>query len=180
MTGRVDGGDVYPEGSYSLLGLDTPNVLLWALKPADDGLEKGLVARVWNLSGEVDDFSLLFDGGIKGALSLTHIETPSGIVNIREGKLSDSINQQQIKTYAIYPASLPFTPDTSGLEIATATPPDGQVTPTATIEVGKSTQVAPVTNTPPPPSFTQTAEPAGQDGKGCLFGLFTLLGFLKK
>ena len=173
VTGRAGGGDAYPETSYSLLSIDNSNVLLWSLKPADDGPESGLLARIWNVSSEPGSFSLSFDGGIKASVSLTHIETPSGILNIRDGSLSDSINQQQIKTYAIYPASLPYTPDTSGLEFATATP-------TIAADTGDATQVVPVTNTPLPPSFTQTAEPAGQDGKGCLFGLFTILGFLKK
>ena len=182
VTGRVGGGDAYPETSYSLLSVDNPNVLLWSLKPADDGLESGLVARVWNVSNEPGSFSLSVDGGLKGALSLTHIETPSGILNIQNGSLGDIITQQQIKTYALYPVSLPFAPDTSGLESATATPPINQATPTvatATADAGQATQVIPVTNTPPVPSFTQTTEPTGQDGKGCLFGLFTLLGFLK-
>jgi len=179
VTGGVSGGDAYPEASYSLLSIDNSDVLLWSLKPADDGLESGLVARVWNIANEPGSFSLSVDGGLKGALSLTHIETPSGILNIQDGGLGDITNQQQIKTYALYPTSLPYTPDTSGLDVATATPPAGQVTPTTTMEVGESTQVVPVTNTPLPPSFTQTAEPAGQDGKGCLFGLLTLLGFLK-
>jgi hypothetical protein len=137
---------------------------------------------VWNISNEPGSFSLSFDGGLKGALSLTHIETPSGILNIQNGSLGDIITQQQIKTYALYPVSLPFAPDTSGLESATATPPVSQATPTvatAIADAGQATQVIPVTNTPPVPSFTQTAEPTGQDGKGCLFGLFTLLGFLK-
>ena len=183
VAGRVGGGDGYPEGSYSLLALDKQNILLWALKPAEDGLESGLVARVWNLSNEPGEFSLSLDGGIKDALFLTHIETPSGIVNIQDGKLSDIINQQQIKTYSIYPASLPYAPDTSRLEIATATlPPSNQATSTAmtpTTDTGKAVQVDPVTNTPPPPSFTQTAKPTGQGGKGCLFGLLTVLGSLK-
>lgn len=176
--GRVDGGDSYPEGLFSLLSQANPHTLLWALKPADDGLESGLVARVWNLSDRAESHSLSFEGGIAEALSLTHIETPTGIATIEDGRLADLINQQQMKTYAIFPVNLPFRPDTSGLEVATATPPAGQLPPTATAETGIETPV-PVTNTPPPPSFTQTSEPSGQGGKGCLFGLLSILGLLK-
>lgn len=176
--GRVDGGDSYPEGSFSLLSQENPHALLWALKPADDGLESGLVARVWNLSDRAESHSLAFEGGIAEALSLTHIETPTGIASVQDGRLADLINQGQMKTYAIFPAELPYRPDTSGLEVATATPPVSPSAPTATADGAPVTPV-PVTNTPPLPSFTQTSEPSGQDAKGCLFGLLSVLGLLK-
>ncbi|GAB4458679.1 MAG: hypothetical protein Kow0070_12630 [Anaerolineales bacterium] len=175
--GRVEGGDDFPEKSYSLLVLDNPNILLWALKPADDGLENGLVARVWNLSDRAESHSLSFEGGIAEALSLTHIETPTGIANVEDGRLADLINGQQMKTYAIFPAALPYRPDTSGLERATSTPP--AAAPSATAPSVETAAPAPVTNTPLPPSFTQTAEPAEPGGKGCLFGVLYLLGLIK-
>jgi alpha-mannosidase len=177
VAGRLEGGDAYPEESYSLLALDNPNVLLWALKPADDGLEAGLVARLWNLSNADGGFSLSIDGGMKGVLSLSHIETPTGIMNVQDGSLADSINRQQIKTYAIFPSKLPHAPDTSGLEFATATPQVSQPASTPAVEVDTP---SPVTNTPPPPSYTQTAEPAGEGGKGCLYGLLSILGLLNE
>ena len=175
-TGQVDGGDSYPEGSYSLISLDNPNVLLWALKTADDGLESGLVARVWNISDEAGEFSLsLDDDGISSALSLTHIETPVGIGKIEDGKLADTINRQQIKTYAIFPAQLPYSPDTSGLGTATAMPVTEQ--PTNTEKAGNITPV-PVDETGMPyPSDVPQGE-SGQRGKGCALGLLSALGSL--
>ncbi|MEP0806056.1 MAG: glycoside hydrolase [Chloroflexota bacterium] len=175
--GQVEGGDDYPEASFSLLSQANPNVLLWALKPADDGLESGLVARVWNLSARVESHSLSFEGGIAEALALTHIETPTGIASVEDGRLVDLINGQQMKTYAIFPSALPYRPDTSGLERATATPP--AAVPSATAPIEETSAPAPVTNTPPPPSFTQTAEPVEPSGKGCLFGVLYVLGLLK-
>ena len=52
VTGAVIGkpGAPYPATTYSLLNISDPNVLLWALQPHDDGIEHGLVARVWNQS----------------------------------------------------------------------------------------------------------------------------------
>ncbi|GAB4451533.1 MAG: hypothetical protein OHK0041_14350 [Anaerolineales bacterium] len=175
--GRVEGGDEFPEKSYSLLALDNPSVLLWALKPADDGLEAGMIARLWNVSDGQGNFSLSFEGGIAEALSLTHIETPTGITTVQDGRLVDSINAQQIKTYAIFPSALPYRPNTSGLERATSTPP--AAAPSAAAPSVETAAPAPVTNTPPPPSFTQTAEPVEPGGKGCLFGVLYLLGLLK-
>jgi alpha-mannosidase len=176
---RVEGGDQYPEKSFSLLSLANPNVLLWALKPAEDGLEAGLVVRLWKVSEGAEYLSLsLFEGGIAEALALTHIETPAGIANVQDGRLVDFINGQQMKTYAIFPSALPFRPDTSGLERVTTTPPVATPLPAAT-PTAANTLPAPVTNTPSHPSFTQTTEPAEPGGKGCLFGVLYVLGLLK-
>jgi hypothetical protein len=174
VAGRVDGGDVYPEQAYSLLSLENPNVLLWALKPADDGLEAGLVTRVWNLSNEASEFFLSVDGGVNGALSLTHIETPTGIGTVRDGRLVHTIRTQQIETYSIFPSQLPFSPDTSGLEPDTATPV--VVEPTSTTE--NMTSTPDVAKETPTPSVTPGGD-SSQVGEGCLPALLTMLGFLK-
>ncbi len=173
---RVNGGNLYPEQSYSLLQVDNSNVLLWALKPAEDGLEAGLIARLWNVSNEKSEFSVsLNEIGLTGALSLTHIETPVAITTVQDGRLVDVINQQQIKTYAIFPATLSYAPDTSGLASTTATPISTQ--PTVTTEAG--TAVPTSTTDAPLPSPTPVVK-SGQDGKGCLYGLLSALGLLKK
>jgi alpha-mannosidase len=178
VTGRVDGGDVYPEQTYSLLSVDNPSVLLWALKPADDGLEAGLVARIWNVSDESGMFSLsMSDDEIASVLLLSHIETPVGVGSIENGRVVDTINQQQIKTYAIYPAKLPYEPDTSGLDFATATAITTQ--PTATVDMGTATPV-PVNATDAPPTTLTPAAGSEQEGKGCLFGLLYILGVLNE
>jgi len=175
VAGKVDGRNLYPEGSYSLLSLDNPNVLLWALKPADDGLESGLVARVWNLSNEPGEFSLSMDGGLTGVLSLTHIETPIGINTVQNGTLVDTIRAQQIKTYSIFSSQLPFSPDTSGLEPVVETPV--AVQPTPTLENVKTTPD--VSGGTPMPSVTPEGD-SSQVGSGCLPALLTMFGLLKK
>jgi alpha-mannosidase len=42
VVGNVIGGVSYPESSFSLLSIDNPNILVWALKPADDSPNNGL------------------------------------------------------------------------------------------------------------------------------------------
>jgi alpha-mannosidase len=178
VTSQVGGGDFYPERSYSLISIDNPNVLLWTLKPADDGLESGVVARVWNLSNGSGEFSLsLNGGGIAAALSLTHIETPSGLARVEAGNLADLINQQQIKTFAIFPTQLPYTPDTSSLDSATATPVVER--PTGTTEASPPTPVPNIETETPQPINTPGVD-MDKDGQGCLMGLLSALGNLFK
>ena len=101
VTGVVTGGSVYPETSFSLVQVSNPNILLWTLKPADDGITDGIIARVWNLSPERQNFSLEMAGGITGAQYVTHIETPTGNATVTNDALVDTSEGNQIRTYLI-------------------------------------------------------------------------------
>ena len=57
--GMVSGGTAYPAASYSYLSVSDPNVLLWSLKPAEEGIGEGVIARLWNLTGTPRPFSRL-------------------------------------------------------------------------------------------------------------------------
>ena len=56
--GTVSGGTAYPATSHSFLSISDPNVLLWSLKPAEEGIGEGVIARVWNLTGTPKPFSI--------------------------------------------------------------------------------------------------------------------------
>jgi alpha-mannosidase len=162
-TTRVNGENGYPSDSYSFLSVDNPNVLLWALKPAEDGVEAGLVARLWNVSSKPQEFSLSINGeGLTSILSLTHIETPVSITPVVDGKLIDALNPQQLKTYALFPSQLPYRPDTTDVPTASAT---AQVVPTASVA---DTAPVPAMETTATPAPSSSANPAP---RGCLFGL---------
>lgn len=103
-TGMIDGLGVqarpYPAGSFSFLSVSNPNVLLWALKPAEDGIGRGLVARVWN-HGNAGTYSMSLAQPITSAERLTHIETTIAPAAISAGSLNATINQQQIQTHLL-------------------------------------------------------------------------------
>ena len=127
---------------------------------------------------DIPSTSSLIDGGVAAALSLTHIETPTGLGAVENGSLMGILNQQQIKTYAIFPAKLPYVPDTSKSDSAvTATPIVNQ--PNATLDTGSATPVPSNGTDMPPFTLTPIAE-TEQNGEGYLFGLLFGLGKLKK
>jgi alpha-mannosidase len=107
ITGAVSGGSAYPAGSFSLLTISNSNVLLSALKPADDGIANGIVARVWNLSNSPASCTLSLPGGaIASAQQLTHIERPLNALPVTSGSVTDTLAAQQLKTYALSPQGL--------------------------------------------------------------------------
>ena len=96
-----DGG-TYPEASYSLVNINNPNVLLWALKPHDDGIEKGLVVRLWNLSESAATAGIHFTPKLSAAHRTTHIETDLETIPLTaEDTLQATFARQQMQTYSI-------------------------------------------------------------------------------
>jgi alpha-mannosidase len=103
VTGLVTGGNTLPEKSFSWLTLSNSNVLLWALKPAEEGISQGLIARFWNLSPEPQRFSLSLATGIKNAKQTTHIETDLADAPLVGGILSASASASQFLTFRLFP-----------------------------------------------------------------------------
>lgn len=105
VTGMIEGiGTIarqLPETSYSFLQISDPNVLLWAVKPAEDGVSRGIVARVWNQSDLPKNYFLGLSVPIPSADRVTHIETFIQSANVSGGQLSAAINQQQIQTHLL-------------------------------------------------------------------------------
>lgn len=93
---------VYPERSYSLLQLSDPNVLLWALKPAEEGMDKGIIARIWNLSDRAVGCHLSMEGGLDNAWQTTHIETNLKEMRVQDSLLPVQLMPQQLQTYRLF------------------------------------------------------------------------------
>ena len=105
VTGIIDGSGSqtrpYPANAFSFLNISNSNVLLWVLKPAEDGINRGIVARVWNQSNSPANYQLSLSQPITSADLLTHIETKISPAIVNSGRLNASINQQQIQTHLL-------------------------------------------------------------------------------
>ena len=74
------------------------------MKLHDDGLGKGLVARLWNLAVGESRADLAFTPGISAAHRASHIETDLEPVSLTvTGTLPTSFKRQQIQTYRVLP-----------------------------------------------------------------------------
>jgi alpha-mannosidase len=102
LAAEITGGDYYPETAYSLASIDHPAVLLWALKPAEDGIQNGIVARMWNLAAEPADLTLaLSPGRTTAAAHISHIETYIEDADVVDGALSATLAANQLKTFLL-------------------------------------------------------------------------------
>jgi len=98
---------VYPAHSFSLLQGEHPDVLLWALKPHDDGIAHGLVARWWNLTEAPAATRGRLTGALAGAVAVTHVETDvegrAAMPLSADGSLEVRFTRQQLRTVRLLP-----------------------------------------------------------------------------
>lgn len=98
VTDWIRTGGSLPEKTYSLLTISNPDILLWAFKPAEDGLGKGLVSRVWNLTAKPQEYSLALATGITSAIKTTHLETDLDPLPVRNNAVTVRLEPSQIQT----------------------------------------------------------------------------------
>ena len=110
VAGWVTGGSDYPETQYALFNISSTNVLLWSLKPAEDGIQNGIITRFWNPSFNNADLNLSYpSGSIQEASQLSHIETPLAMLSLNNGAFADILSPHQFKTYSIKTSGMPAT-----------------------------------------------------------------------
>jgi alpha-mannosidase len=97
----VTGGAAYPEETFSLLVRRGADTLLWALKPAEEGIHGGVIARFWNLSGARRQLIVSLAGGVASAARATHIETDLAAAPVKAAALNDTIGPHELRTYRL-------------------------------------------------------------------------------
>ncbi|WP_194777664.1 glycosyl hydrolase-related protein [Pararhodonellum marinum] len=104
FTGKVTGDHLQSnETTYSLLTIDNPDVLLWSVKPAEEGIEKGIMARCWNMNANPLTIKIKLKLPIQQAWQTTHIETDLVELEPSGNTLPVDFNQHQLKTFRIIP-----------------------------------------------------------------------------
>ncbi|NIJ54639.1 glycosyl hydrolase-related protein [Dyadobacter arcticus] len=85
--------------TFSLLSLDNPNMLLWSVKPAEGGIENGLITRFWNMSSKPANARITLQRPVRAIWQTTHIETDEKRLSSAGEALRATFNQQQLKTF---------------------------------------------------------------------------------
>lgn len=122
LTGTPAG--VLPSSTYSFVAMPSSDVLLWALKPAEEGIAAGIIARVWNVAQGQRSLALSMPVASHiTATRTTHLETDIGPAPVASEVLTETLEPQQLRTYrivalpALNPLAVPLGGDT-GLRLA--------------------------------------------------------------
>ncbi len=97
-------GAAYPADVYSLLTISDRHVLLWALKPAEEGVGQGVIVRIWNQAAQTAFFALTLKvpgRKLESARSTTHLETDLARADTGGGALTARAAPQQMMTFRL-------------------------------------------------------------------------------
>lgn len=110
ITGALIGTEagIYPGTEYSLVTVADPSVLIWAVKPAEEGIDHGVVVRLWNVSDVPVSTPVQWRDAVSAVERTTHIETPLEPAMLdADGRLVAQFARQQLQTYRFQLAANP-------------------------------------------------------------------------
>lgn len=87
---------------YSFISTDDPGSVIWSVKPAEDGINSGIITRVWNLGNTDATPTIAYNLFIDQAYSSSHVETDianMGIVSNTVRNLPIAIGHNEMKTF---------------------------------------------------------------------------------
>jgi alpha-mannosidase len=102
VSGAVNGSPgSYPATHFSFFTSTEPGVILWSLKPAEEGIQAGVMARCWNLKSVAVRPILTAGASLRKAWTTTHIETNTGSLPLRRGQLRPTFAPHQLNSFRL-------------------------------------------------------------------------------
>jgi len=102
VSGKVSGITGYPAKTYSLLNFSDPGVVVWTLKPAEEGIKEGIIARIWNLESANRKCTISSPLKIRAAKNVTHIEKDLEALQTINGKVVTELGHNRIHSFRIF------------------------------------------------------------------------------
>jgi alpha-mannosidase len=102
VTGKVSGSKGSYGNEFSLFTISEPNVLVWSVKPAEEGIDQGIILRVWNTNNKEVDCTISAERQITKVEQITHIETDIESIAPVSGKVKTNIGHNRIETFRIF------------------------------------------------------------------------------
>jgi len=102
ISGKVLGSTGYTGNTFSLINVSNTNDLLWAFKPAEEGINNGIVFRLWNMDNSDNNCTISSDYTINQYRSITHLETDIGSLTQVSGSFSTTVGHNRMQSFRIF------------------------------------------------------------------------------
>ena len=103
ITGKVTGDkSASGETQFSLLSVSSPDVILWSVKPSEEGIDKGIILRVWNTHNKDAECTIAAAREIISCKNTTHIETDGAPIVPESGKIGTTIGHNRIQSFRVF------------------------------------------------------------------------------
>jgi alpha-mannosidase len=100
VTGTITGeNDEFNSKSFSLLNVNDQNVLLWSIKPSEEGIENGIITRFWNFNNKEITPKIQFNATLKSAFQTSHIETNEKEIEVAKNTIQFKFQPFQMATF---------------------------------------------------------------------------------
>jgi alpha-mannosidase len=93
--------DADKQNTFSLLSVSDPSLFLWSVKPSEEGIEKGLITRFWNMNTQPIRPTITLKYPLSKAAKTTHIETDERELFPVKNTLTVDFKQHQLNTYRL-------------------------------------------------------------------------------
>ncbi len=102
LLGRMikGGKDLLPKEAFSAMQITNPDVLLWAVKPAELDIGEGIVARLWNQSNKPQVTAVQIPS-LRKAKVVSHLETDQSALPVERDGITVDFKPQQICTFRL-------------------------------------------------------------------------------
>ena len=98
----VQGGTGYDGNQFSLFSFSDKAAMLWALKPAEEGIDKGIIMRIWNVADVNRPVTISGNSLIGKGFRTTHIETDDQPIALKKGTLSTVLGHNRLHTFRLF------------------------------------------------------------------------------
>jgi alpha-mannosidase len=102
VAGRISGRSGGYGAQISLFTISDPNVLIWSMKPAEEGIDNGIILRVWNMDDQDRNCSISSTYPIEKCGEATHIEKDGNSISPASGTINTKIGHNKIQTFRIF------------------------------------------------------------------------------
>jgi alpha-mannosidase len=102
VSGKISGKSASYGPQFSLFTISDPNVLVWSLKPSEEGIENGIILRTWNLNNKNVDCKIASAYPIIKANLTTHIEINKSNLTPIDGMLKQNLGHNRIETFRVF------------------------------------------------------------------------------
>ena len=101
VAGKITGRTGSLGSEFSLFKVSDPEVLVWTVKPSEEGIEDGVILRLWNMNNQDRNVTITSALKVVKCNNTTHIETNVSEVIPVSGNLNISLGHNRIQTFRI-------------------------------------------------------------------------------
>ncbi|MFC2089411.1 glycosyl hydrolase-related protein [Bacteroidota bacterium] len=102
ITGKLADESLLFEESTSFIEIPDPDILVWTVKPSEEGINNGVILRVWNMKNEATDFTIHISAPVSKCYYASHIETNEKECHTENGRVVASIGPNAIQTFRLF------------------------------------------------------------------------------